>query len=419
MGLSGAGKSTFISLLSDQEIEIGHGLESCTTKVGIYHFNYRGARVILVDTPGFDNTNRSDAEVLKDVAFWLAASYTKEVRLAGIIYLHRITDARMQSSALRNLRMLRNLCGVTNLESVVLVTTHWVNAKTGVHISESTGQARINEFWGAMIKRGSRAERHDGSKQSALRIVGEIIDRQFRVVLDIQRQLVDQGMNLDDTDAGQALHSELTAEKEKFKAISLELKDDLEFTIREKDNEREQIIKAYQAQNEADIAKAQAESLTLQTNLQNIVKEKEEEFRRIRDETAEQYRKNKQQIKAVTKALEVMKADQHQRFIEYERQQEERQRKFIEFETQMQEKKKTQGAQMEKDKKELQRQQQQLEELRAAAEARWESQDRIDRQREERLAKEMTDAYSKAQKIESEQNKRAWYNPSRWFDGKY
>jgi ABC-type multidrug transport system ATPase subunit len=29
MGVTGAGKSTFISLLSDEEIEIGHGMESC------------------------------------------------------------------------------------------------------------------------------------------------------------------------------------------------------------------------------------------------------------------------------------------------------------------------------------------------------------------------------------------------------
>jgi ABC-type multidrug transport system ATPase subunit len=29
MGITGAGKSTFISLLTDEEIEIGHGLQSC------------------------------------------------------------------------------------------------------------------------------------------------------------------------------------------------------------------------------------------------------------------------------------------------------------------------------------------------------------------------------------------------------
>jgi ABC-type transport system involved in cytochrome bd biosynthesis fused ATPase/permease subunit len=29
MGVTGAGKSTFISLLSDQDVNIGHDLESC------------------------------------------------------------------------------------------------------------------------------------------------------------------------------------------------------------------------------------------------------------------------------------------------------------------------------------------------------------------------------------------------------
>lgn len=31
MGVTGAGKSTFVSLLSGEHIEIGHGLQSCKT----------------------------------------------------------------------------------------------------------------------------------------------------------------------------------------------------------------------------------------------------------------------------------------------------------------------------------------------------------------------------------------------------
>lgn len=31
MGVTGAGKSTFVSLLSGEDIEIGHGLQSCKT----------------------------------------------------------------------------------------------------------------------------------------------------------------------------------------------------------------------------------------------------------------------------------------------------------------------------------------------------------------------------------------------------
>ena len=74
-----------------------------------------GVRVWLIDTPGFDDTYRSDAEVLKDVAFWLAAAYTKHTQLAGILYLHRITEPKFQGSAKRNLRMFQQLCGTKNL----------------------------------------------------------------------------------------------------------------------------------------------------------------------------------------------------------------------------------------------------------------------------------------------------------------
>jgi hypothetical protein len=157
MGVTGAGKSTFISLLSDAEIQIGHGLQSCeftvrdvglphqrtdlakgTSAVGVYYFMLHGVRVWLIDTPGFDDTNRSDAEVLKDVAFWLAAAYTRETQLAGIIYLHRITEVRMLGSAKRNLRMFKQLCGTNNLNSVILVTTHWSD-KEGKRIPEEVG----------------------------------------------------------------------------------------------------------------------------------------------------------------------------------------------------------------------------------------------------------------------------------------
>src|SRR5213078_803546 len=113
----------------------------------------------------------SDSEILKDIAFWLAAAYTNETKLAGIIYLHRISEPRMQGSALRNLRMFKQLCGEDNLDSVIFATTHWTHA--GVKISETVGRNREREladregFWGGMIQRGSKMVRHNGSRESA------------------------------------------------------------------------------------------------------------------------------------------------------------------------------------------------------------------------------------------------------------
>ncbi len=97
MGMTGSGKSSFISLCSDKQPEVGHDLESCTQTVNTYPFIYSGPpqkRVFLVDTPGFDDSTRSDVEVLRELAAWLTATYAKEIRLSGIIYLHRINQPR-------------------------------------------------------------------------------------------------------------------------------------------------------------------------------------------------------------------------------------------------------------------------------------------------------------------------------------
>jgi len=89
MGVTGAGKSSLISLLCDQKLEIGHDLKACTSVVDVYPCNlYRDQKIYWVDTPGFDDTYRSDTEVLREIASWLTDSYAKNVKLNGIIYIH-------------------------------------------------------------------------------------------------------------------------------------------------------------------------------------------------------------------------------------------------------------------------------------------------------------------------------------------
>jgi hypothetical protein len=50
-------------------------LESCTAEVQLAdHFILDGRKVILIDTPGFDDTSKSDTDVLKMIAAYLATS---------------------------------------------------------------------------------------------------------------------------------------------------------------------------------------------------------------------------------------------------------------------------------------------------------------------------------------------------------
>ena len=57
-----------------------------------------GRDIYLIDTPGFDDTNKPDTEILQAISSLLAQSYTSTHKLAGIVYLHRITGGRMENS---------------------------------------------------------------------------------------------------------------------------------------------------------------------------------------------------------------------------------------------------------------------------------------------------------------------------------
>lgn len=278
----------------------------------------------LIDTPGFDDTNRSDAEVLKDVAFWLAAAYTRETQLAGIIYLHRITDVRMLGSAKRNLRMFKQLCGTNNLNSVILATTHWSD-KEGKRVPEEIGQQRIKElmdtddFWGEMVARGSRVERHDGTQESARRIVSNLVERRIRVTLDIQKQLIDRHMSLFDTDAGQALQAELIEERKKSEARLAELKQDMDSALQEKDVKWQKAIEKDRAKFEADIRKGFAETEDLKINMKKMAEEKEAQLRAMEARMDEERKRFEEQIRASTGEIEAFKAEQTEKEAQYQR----------------------------------------------------------------------------------------------------
>ena len=93
MGATGSGKSSvssicpaimtrnssgcfqFINLASGSSLRIGMSLESSTAEVQLSdEFAVDGRRTILIDTPGFDDRSKSNADILKLIVAFLAAS---------------------------------------------------------------------------------------------------------------------------------------------------------------------------------------------------------------------------------------------------------------------------------------------------------------------------------------------------------
>jgi hypothetical protein len=62
-----------------QSANVGHSLESCTSEVRAVRYQRtdgNGKRsYVIVDTPGFDDTNKPDTEILALIADWLKTTY--------------------------------------------------------------------------------------------------------------------------------------------------------------------------------------------------------------------------------------------------------------------------------------------------------------------------------------------------------
>lgn len=173
-----------------------------TQEITEYRCKYNGRTYVIIDTPRFDDSYRSNDGIVDAILDWLESSYRSGTRLSGIIYLHRISDIRMQGSAFDNLRMFRKLCGANALPNVLLVTTFWDT------VSQHEGDRRErelksnDEFWGRMVKKGSKMKRwaRDYSVSATFAILDEVTP-DAKCTLQAQEEIVDQGKDRCQTEA--------------------------------------------------------------------------------------------------------------------------------------------------------------------------------------------------------------------------
>jgi hypothetical protein len=101
---------------------------------------HNGISFALIDTPGFDDSHRSNQVVVEQILQWLAESYRNDKKLDGIIYVHSIMNPRMQGTAYQNLRMFKKMVGSSAMHNVILATSFWDQ------VDRSTGSQRELEL---------------------------------------------------------------------------------------------------------------------------------------------------------------------------------------------------------------------------------------------------------------------------------
>ncbi len=283
MGMTGSGKSTLINLLADERVKVGHSLQSCTTEVQVASFGTSaGRQAFLIDTPGFDDTNRNDTEILKEIAAFLTKLYVRGIHVTGLVYVHRITDPKMQGSAVKNLEVFQKLCGPQCFSQVALVSTMW--QELGGAQAQALGEEREAElrgnvnFWGAMNQGGSRTFRHFGKRKSAEEVFQWFLSLRHKVVLNIQRELVEDELTLDQTEAGKFLQETSARVKEKYEREILQLQIGIDDAHQERDSQTENDLLLQRNEAKAALEKVDRDSRDMHVSLLQLEAEKGPEY---------------------------------------------------------------------------------------------------------------------------------------------
>jgi hypothetical protein len=195
-----------------------------------------------------------DSDILMTIANYLRDSAANEIRLSGILYLHRIIDPRVGGSALKNLGMFRKLVGNENMKNVILLTTMWskVDPKEGEQrLKELVGSGK---FWGGMITSGASSKCYGDDPAEAHRIVRSMLQNS-RIVLQIQAEL-ENGTNLENTAAGREVNARLAKLKEEHERQLQAVREEM---LEASNTRNESLIQELQALNDR-LMKEQAEA---------------------------------------------------------------------------------------------------------------------------------------------------------------
>jgi hypothetical protein len=230
----------------------------------------------MVDTPGFDDETRPDSEVLRELAGWLTASYSSNIKLNGIIYIHRITDNKLGGQAKSNLLMFKQLCGPEAFSNVILATTMWEQVDLKIGEQREYELKNKPDYWGYMISKGSKVVRHLNNLESARELISIYASKDSKIApkpLEIQVEIVDRGLELEQTQAGKEVESLIAAEKARMEKEMKEMKDSMDEALKKKDKAAAETIQRHQKEANEKMARLKQQSEQLKVKMERLHKE--------------------------------------------------------------------------------------------------------------------------------------------------
>ncbi|RSL54237.1 hypothetical protein CEP54_009996 [Fusarium duplospermum] len=269
MGVTGSGKSYLINCIAGKEVVVeGPDMDSCTQECQMVPVVIGGSKVMLIDTPGFDDSERSEAAILNSIARVLTAQYNLGFELKGIIYMQRITDIRHSGSSAKSLEIFKRIRGEEALKNVLLVTNRWED------MDEALGASRERQlrekFWAYMLGRGSCMNRFYGDRSSAISLVSDLLIKD-PVMLRIQHEIINEHKDLNETWVGSFVDGGLEKLREEH-VKEIESLENLKKELKESDRVMRRRMEANWEREQARLRETEEQQVSLRRDVCQEVK---------------------------------------------------------------------------------------------------------------------------------------------------
>lgn len=133
------------------------------------------------------------------------------------MYLHRITDGRMDGGAVRSLKLFRNICGPDFYQNTIMFTTMWDMGNNDTAFLRAEKELK-DDHWQELMVGGAMYARGYNRKEDCSKILSRIVQKQGRIA-NMQDEVGSRGLDVGETDAGKGLYTDIGKELEKMKKI--------------------------------------------------------------------------------------------------------------------------------------------------------------------------------------------------------
>ena len=252
--------------------------------------------------------------------------YENGSRLAGLIYMHRISDRRFSGIAGKNFKIFRDLCGEKSLKNVVLVTNMW--GGVSVEVGEARERELSSDFLKPALDKGARMVRHHNTQQSTHDILRRIMNN-HPVVLQIQHELVEERKDVVNTSAGKRINAELEETKRRHEAEVKKAQEEVARALRENEEEARRKMEEESRRREEEMRRVREERERIELQRRQELEQAEQEVRRFEERVrAERERAELRHRQELERAEQEARRFEEQARVERERAEEEHRRQM-------------------------------------------------------------------------------------------